>query len=79
MTAAEVTLKSSSVPLFQRGNFRRRILTPLLKKGGEGEISGRSEARVIWHFRPDTCRPLKKISEARRAKVDEGRRTLLVR
>jgi hypothetical protein len=40
MIAAEVTLKSSSVPLFQRGNFRPRILTPLLKKEGKGRFLG---------------------------------------
>src|SRR5262249_34501278 len=31
MTAAEVTLKSPSVSLFQRGNFLHRTLTPLGK------------------------------------------------
>jgi NitT/TauT family transport system substrate-binding protein len=39
MIAAEVKLKSPFVPIFQRGNFLRGILTPLWKRG-EGEIFG---------------------------------------
>jgi len=37
MAAAEVELKSPSVPLFQRGILFRGLLTPLFGKG-EGEI-----------------------------------------
>jgi hypothetical protein len=47
MVAAELELKSPSVPLFQRGNFRRRALTPLWKRG-EGEIFGRNQLRIMW-------------------------------
>ncbi len=47
MGATELVLKSPSVPLFQRGNFLRRNLTPLWKRG-EGEIFGGSEAGIIW-------------------------------
>ena len=69
MTATEVTLKSPSVPLFQRENFLHWTLTPLWKacpepsrreaQGRElfGELRGRTLARL-----------LKKISEAKRAK-----------
>ena len=39
MGAIEVILKSPSVPLFSKGDFFRRILTPLWKRG-EGEIFG---------------------------------------
>src|SRR5262245_15190503 len=47
MTAAEVTLKSPSIPLFQRRNFLHRTLTPLWKRG-EREISRRRETGIIW-------------------------------
>ncbi len=39
MAAAEVGLKSPSIPLFERGNYLGRALTPLWKRG-EGEILG---------------------------------------
>jgi hypothetical protein len=44
--ATELVLKSPSVPLFQRGNFLRRNLTPLWKRG-EGEIFGGSEVELF--------------------------------
>ncbi len=47
MAAAEVALKSPFIPLFQRGNFLRRTLTPLWKRG-EGEIFGRNEMEIMW-------------------------------
>jgi hypothetical protein len=37
------------IPLFQRGIFLRRILTPLWKRG-EGEIFGRNEAELCGEF-----------------------------
>jgi hypothetical protein len=40
----ETALKSPSIPLFERGKFRSRTLTPLWKRG-EGEIFGRSEGK----------------------------------
>jgi hypothetical protein len=44
---AELELKSPSVPLFQRGNFLRGLLTPLWKRG-EGEIFfGEIEAGIF--------------------------------
>jgi hypothetical protein len=45
MAIVEAALKSSSVPLFQRGKFRSRTLTPLWKRG-EGEIFGRNEGEL---------------------------------
>ena len=45
MASAKAALKSPCVPLFQRGNFVRRTLTPLWKRG-EGEIFGRNEAGI---------------------------------
>jgi hypothetical protein len=54
MIIVEAALKSSFFPLFQRGKFRSRTLTPpfgglradFLKRG-EGEIFERSEGRII--------------------------------
>jgi hypothetical protein len=37
MAAAELELKSPFIPLFQRGNYLGRAVTPLWKRG-EGEI-----------------------------------------
>jgi hypothetical protein len=37
MVVFEAALKSPFIPLFQRGKFRSRTLTPLWKRG-EGEI-----------------------------------------
>jgi hypothetical protein len=45
MAAVEVALKSPLIPLFKKGIFLRRILTPLWKRG-EGEI-GRNEAKLF--------------------------------
>jgi hypothetical protein len=49
MAAVKVALKSPLIPLFQRGIFLRRILTPLWKRG-EGEIFGRNEAELCGEF-----------------------------
>jgi len=38
MATAEVELKSPFVPLFQRGNFLRAILTPLCQRGEGGDF-----------------------------------------
>ena len=46
MGATEGVTKSPSVPLFQRGNFLRGILTPLWKRG-EGEMCYRNDAKII--------------------------------
>ena len=46
MAATEVELKSPFVPLFQRGNFLRAILTPLCQRG-EGEIFRRNDSRIM--------------------------------
>jgi hypothetical protein len=46
MAATEVELKSPFVPLFQRGNFLRVILTPLCQRG-EGEIFERNDGEII--------------------------------
>src|SRR3972149_1228684 len=42
-------LKSPLIPLFQRGNFLRRTLTPLWKRG-EGEIYRQHEAVIMWRI-----------------------------
>jgi ABC-type nitrate/sulfonate/bicarbonate transport system substrate-binding protein len=44
---ANLHVKSPLVPLFQRGKFLRRMLTPLWKRG-EGEILRRSAAAILW-------------------------------
>src|SRR5262245_59059453 len=68
MTAAEVTLKSPSILIFQRRNFLHRTLTPLGKEGTGIFLGGVRRELFGKLLRNDTCRLLKKVSEARRAK-----------
>ena len=49
MGAAELVFKSPSVPLFQRGNFLPRTLTPLCKRG-EGEILKPDGVENVWRI-----------------------------
>src|SRR5436190_23716170 len=52
-----VTLVPGPYTLFQRGNFVRRTLTPLWKRG-EGEIFGRNEAGIYGELlRQDSRTP----------------------
>jgi hypothetical protein len=46
MATVEVALKSPLIPLFQRGNFLGRALTPLWKRG-EGEIFERNGTGIM--------------------------------
>ena len=50
--AIELELKSPSLPLFQKGEYLRRLLTALWKRG-EGEIfyrmSWRNYVADLWH------------------------------
>jgi hypothetical protein len=49
MAMVEAALKSSSIPLFQRGKFRSSTLTPLWKRG-EGEIFGAVRENYVANF-----------------------------
>jgi hypothetical protein len=57
MAAAELELKSPFVPLFQRGNFLHRTLTPPFDelragfgKEGKGRFFKRNELRIMWRI-----------------------------
>ena len=55
MGVTGLVLNSPSVPLFQRGNFLRRNLTPLWKRG-EGEIFGGMGRELLANFRDRTLK-----------------------
>jgi hypothetical protein len=54
---AERELKSLSVPLFQRGNFLRGLLTPLWR--GRGDFLGGIEGNYVANFSYRTQAPVR--------------------
>jgi hypothetical protein len=50
MAAVELKLKSTSVPLFQRGNFLGTGFNPSLKKRGRGDFLSRMNGELWGGF-----------------------------
>lgn len=80
MTATEVTLKSPSVPLFQRENFLHWTLT-LFGKHALSQAEGRRRgSNYLANFRAGHLQGCSKRFQRRSARrIDERRRTQLVR
>jgi hypothetical protein len=76
MTEAEVTLKSFPVPFF-KGKFFHTTFT-LFGKRGRGNFWGGLRRQLFWHFRAEHLQVAQKDLRGK-AKVDEQRRSVLVR
>src|SRR5262245_671942 len=80
MTATEITLKSPSIPLFQRRNFLHRTLTPLWKKEKRRFLGGVRRELFGQLFKNRHLQAAQKGFQRRGArKIDERRRTQSVR
>jgi hypothetical protein len=57
MAMIEAALKSPSIPLFQSGTFRSRILTPPFD-GLRADFRKRGEGEIFWRSEGELCREL---------------------
>jgi hypothetical protein len=70
MAQLKFELKSPFIPLFQRGIFLFRTLTPLWKRG-EGEIFGGTATEIMWRISETGHKKVAFITEANRGVANQ--------